>query len=46
LNEKVFVLYQQNVHESIAGIVAGRIKEKFYRPTNITTKTLQIKDKI
>ena len=39
LNEKVFVLYQQNVHESIAGIVAGRIKEKFYRPTIIITKS-------
>lgn len=39
LDEKVFVLYQQNVHESIAGIVAGRIKEKFYRPTIIITKS-------
>ncbi len=39
LNEKVFVLYQQNMHESIAGIVAGRIKEKFYRPTIIITKS-------
>ncbi len=38
-NEKVFVIYQQNVHESIAGIVAGRIKEKFYRPTILITKS-------
>jgi len=38
-NEKVLVIYQQNVHESIAGIVAGRIKEKFYRPTILITKS-------
>ena len=37
--KKVLVIYQQNVHESIAGIVAGRIKEKFYRPTILITKS-------
>lgn len=37
--EKVLVIYQQNIHESIAGIVAGRIKEKFYRPTILITKS-------
>ncbi|NDO47722.1 single-stranded-DNA-specific exonuclease RecJ [Clostridium sp. MD294] len=38
-NEKVLVIYQKNVHESIAGIVAGRIKEKFYRPTILITQS-------
>ncbi|WP_315122317.1 single-stranded-DNA-specific exonuclease RecJ [uncultured Clostridium sp.] len=37
-NKKVLVLYEENVHESIAGIVAGRIKEKHNMPTIILTK--------
>lgn len=39
LNENVFVLFEKDVPESIAGIVAGRIKEKFYRPTILITKS-------
>ena len=35
---KVIVLYLPEVHESIAGIIAGKIKEKYYRPTIILTK--------
>ena len=35
---KVIVLYLPNVHESIAGIIAGKIKEKYYRPTIVLTK--------
>ena len=36
---KVLVLYLQGVEESIAGIIAGRIKEKYYRPTIVITDT-------
>lgn len=35
---QVLVLYLPECHESLAGIVAGRIREKFYRPTIILTK--------
>lgn len=39
LNEKnVLVVYLENCHESLAGIVAGRIKEKYYKPTIVLTK--------
>ena len=34
---KVLVVYLPDVQESIAGIIAGRIKEKYYRPTIILT---------
>lgn len=36
--DKVLVVYNEKVHESIAGIVAGRIKEKYNVPTFILTK--------
>lgn len=35
---KVIVIYNENIHESIAGIIAGRLKEKYYRPTIVLTK--------
>ncbi|MDR7856426.1 single-stranded-DNA-specific exonuclease RecJ [Tissierella sp.] len=35
--DKVLVVYEPEVHESIAGIIAGRIKEKYFRPTVILT---------
>jgi single-stranded-DNA-specific exonuclease len=35
---KVIVVYLENASESIAGIIAGRIKEKYYRPTIVLTK--------
>ncbi|MCR5771540.1 MAG: single-stranded-DNA-specific exonuclease RecJ [Butyrivibrio sp.] len=34
---KVIVLYQPDLHESIAGIVAGRVREKYARPTIVLT---------
>ncbi len=37
LQDKVFVLYDPEIHESIAGIVAGRIKDKYYHPTILIT---------
>ncbi|MCQ2521549.1 MAG: single-stranded-DNA-specific exonuclease RecJ [Lachnospiraceae bacterium] len=36
--QKVLVIYLEDCHESIAGIVAGRIKEKYNRPTLVITK--------
>ncbi|NLY66102.1 MAG: single-stranded-DNA-specific exonuclease RecJ [Tissierellia bacterium] len=35
--DKVFVIYEKDIHESIAGIIAGRIKDMYYRPTIILT---------
>lgn len=35
--EPVLVLYIPQIHESIAGIVAGRIRERYYKPTFILT---------
>lgn len=35
--DKVLVIYEPEVHESIAGIIAGRIKEKYHRPTFVLT---------
>lgn len=37
-NDKVILVYNPYIHESIAGIVAGRIKEKYNVPTIIMTK--------
>lgn len=37
-NDRVFVIYNENVHESIAGIVAGKIKDKYYVPSIVLTK--------
>ena len=31
--DKIIVLYCEELQESVAGIIAGRIKERFYRPT-------------
>lgn len=36
-DDSVLVIYLPECHESIAGIVAGRIREKYYRPTIILT---------
>ncbi|AKA70343.1 single-stranded-DNA-specific exonuclease RecJ [Clostridium scatologenes] len=37
-NDKVLVIYKKDVHESIAGIVAGRLKEKYNVPSIVITK--------
>ena len=37
LQNRVLVLYDPVIHESIAGIVAGRIKDKYYHPTILIT---------
>lgn len=36
-DDKVLVIYEPEIHESIAGIIAGRIKDKYYLPTIILT---------
>ena len=36
-DDKVLVVYIPRLHESLAGIVAGRIKEAYYRPTIVVT---------
>lgn len=36
--DKVLVVYLPDSHESIAGIIAGRIRERYGRPTIILTK--------
>lgn len=37
LKDRVLVVYLKDCHESIAGIIAGRIKERYYRPTFVIT---------
>lgn len=39
INDKVFVVYIPDVHESLAGIIAGRIREKYNVPTLVITKS-------
>lgn len=37
--DKIIVLYNSEIHESIAGIVAGKVKEEFNHPTIVITKS-------
>lgn len=36
--DKVLVVYLPDCHESLAGIIAGRIRERYYRPVFVLTK--------
>ena len=36
--DPVIVLYMPEVHESLAGIIAGRVKEKYHHPVFVLTK--------
>lgn len=36
--DRVLVIYLPDCHESLAGIIAGKVKEKFLRPTFVLTK--------
>lgn len=38
LKDKVLVVYLPECHESLAGIIAGRIRERYYRPVLVLTK--------
>lgn len=37
INDKVLVVYLLHIHESLAGIIAGRIRERYNAPTLILT---------
>ena len=37
-DDQVLVVYLPECHESIAGIIAGRIKDRYYRPTFVLTR--------
>ncbi|MGN0404649.1 MAG: single-stranded-DNA-specific exonuclease RecJ [Bariatricus sp.] len=37
-NDEVLVIYLPQCHESLAGIVAGRVREKYYRPVFVLTR--------
>lgn len=37
-DDKVLVVYLQECHESVAGIIAGRLREHFYKPTLVITE--------
>ncbi len=36
--DRVLVVYLPDCHESLAGIIAGRIRERYYRPVFVLTK--------
>ncbi|HJB28259.1 MAG TPA: single-stranded-DNA-specific exonuclease RecJ [Candidatus Blautia faecavium] len=36
--DRVLVIYLPECHESLAGIIAGRIREKYYKPVIVLTK--------
>lgn len=36
--KQVLVVYLPQCHESLAGIIAGRLRERYYRPTYVLTK--------
>ncbi len=40
-NHKILVVYEPKIHESIAGIIAGRIKDKYNKPTIVLTKGME-----
>ncbi|MDD6235449.1 MAG: single-stranded-DNA-specific exonuclease RecJ [Lachnospiraceae bacterium] len=37
-DDKVLVIFLPDCHESIAGIVAGRVRERYYKPVIVLTK--------
>lgn len=37
-DDRVLVVYLPDTHESLAGIIAGRVKEKYNKPTFVLTK--------
>jgi single-stranded-DNA-specific exonuclease len=39
MNDTVLVVYMPKLHESLAGLVAGKLREAFYKPVLVITKT-------
>lgn len=39
MEDTVLVVYLEDCHESLAGIIAGRVREKFNKPCLVVTKT-------
>ncbi len=37
MEDRVLVIYLPDTHESLAGIIAGRVRDRYYRPTLILT---------
>ncbi len=37
-DDRVLVVYLPDCHESLAGIIAGRVRERYYRPVFVLTK--------
>lgn len=38
-NDSVLLIYEPTIHESVAGIIAGRIKDRYYKPTIVITNS-------
>lgn len=38
-DDKVLVVFMPDLHESLAGIVAGKVREAFYKPVYVITKS-------
>ncbi|WP_167955951.1 single-stranded-DNA-specific exonuclease RecJ [Anaerosporobacter faecicola] len=41
IKDKVLVVYLPECHESLAGIIAGRIRERYHKPAIVLTKALE-----
>lgn len=41
LNDKVLLIYEPTIHESVAGIIAGRVKEIYNKPTFVLTDGIE-----
>ena len=37
-NDRVLVVYLPDCHESLAGIIAGRLREKYHKPAFVLTR--------
>ena len=42
-NDRVLVIFLPDCHESLAGIIAGRIREKYYKPVFIIRDEFELK---
>ncbi|WP_310602614.1 single-stranded-DNA-specific exonuclease RecJ [Anaerosporobacter sp.] len=41
INDKVLVVYLPDCHESLAGIIAGRLRERYHKPAIVLTKAIE-----